>query len=389
MQRDVGLKILSIQRLIKIDHIRSVMIKKNSTTLLLIIILITLVFATGNNLGFSYSDYGCTLSVDRTLHCNGKGLKGTLYINDLPENLENLYLNDNNITMVQKETFENSRKLRRIYLNNNKLQNFQDKTFAKLENLLILDISNNNIEMFSDNAFSGLLSIIELNVDNNPVSSPTKNCFSNKFLKSKILKFESGTKIKIYVCENKITTCDVKTGCKHTDYPNSCVDFDPITATLDCTNGGYSGKIYLTSVPDRTTSLILKNNFITHIDPRTFDYLEKLVTLDMSDNSLEYLQKDFLLHRLTKLKSFNINNNPILSNSKENRSGCIYDLQLIEIVIDSKKYKWYNCDDAKGSNDIDKNQKDQLSNVSSNMVIQKNTKFYLTILIMIVLIVIA
>lgn len=348
------------------------MIQTQSISLLLLIFTLnkTLLFAVANNLGFSYSDYGCTLSVDRTLSCNGKDLKGTIYINDLPENLENLYLNDNNITNIQKETFQNSRKLRRIYLNNNRLQNFQDNTFATLENLLILDISNNNIEAFPDNIFSGLLSIVELHVDNNPISLPTKKCYSNKFLKSKVLKFDSGAKIKIYVCENKITTCDVKTGCKHTDYPNSCFDFDPITATLDCTNGGYSGKIYLTSIPDRTTSLILKNNYITHIDPRTFDYLEKLVTLDLSNNNLEYLEKDILVNKLATLKSFNIDNNPILFNSKENRSGCSYGQKLIE--INSKKYKWYNCgDDTNSLNDINKSEKDQLSSTSSNMVAKK------------------
>ena len=66
--------------------------------IIILIISSTKLVTYGNNLGFGYSDYGCTLSVDRKLYCNRKGLKGLIYINDLPEDLEHLYLNDNNIT---------------------------------------------------------------------------------------------------------------------------------------------------------------------------------------------------------------------------------------------------------------------------------------------------
>ena len=85
--------------------------------IIILIISSTKLVAYGNNLGFGYSDYGCTLSVDRKLYCNRKGLKGLIYINDLPEDLEHLYLNDNNITSIQKETFDKSKRLRRLYLN--------------------------------------------------------------------------------------------------------------------------------------------------------------------------------------------------------------------------------------------------------------------------------
>ena len=83
-------------------------------------------------------------------------------------------------------------------------------------------------------------------------------CHSAPATKQKLLSFESGSKITIYICEQKFTQCHEKSGCKHSDNPDSCI-FDQITKTFDCTGGGYSGKIYLTSIPDRTNSLILKN----------------------------------------------------------------------------------------------------------------------------------
>ena len=129
----------------------------------------------GNNLGFTYSDLSCALSIDgRSLYCNGRGIAGLVYINNLPSNLENLYLNNNNITSVQKETFANSRMLRKLYLNDNKILNFQSGTFSTLENLQVLDLSNNDINVFSDNTFSGLLSIVELEANGNPITSPSK-----------------------------------------------------------------------------------------------------------------------------------------------------------------------------------------------------------------------
>ena len=332
--------------------------------IIILIISSTKLVAYGNNLGFGYSDYGCTLSVDRKLYCNRKGLKGLIYINDLPEDLEHLYLNDNNITSIQKETFDKSKKLRRLYLNNNKILNFQAKTFQYLENLLLLDISNNKINTLERNAFSGLISVVEINVDQNPITSPMKKCHSNTFLKQKLLSFESGSKITIYICEQKFTQCHEKTGCKHSDNPDSCI-FDQITKTFDCTGGGYSGKIYLTSIPDRTNSLILKNNFITELNPKTFQYLDNLYALDISNNLLEFLDKD-IFNKLTKLKTLSLANNPILSDAKENRTSCKHNLNLVEISIESRKYKWYNCDETYNiEEDNSKKELDQLSSGSS------------------------
>ena len=193
----------------------------------------------GNNLRFTYSDLSCALSIDgRSLYCNGRGIAGLVYINNLPSNLENLYLNNNNITSVQ--TFANSRMLRKLYLNDNKILNFQSGTFSTLENLQVLDLSNNDINVFLIIS-SGLLSIVELEANGNPITSPSKKCYSNNFLKAKSLRFDSGANIVIYECLPKITSCDKDIGCKHTDFPGSCKAFDQITATLDCTNGGYKG----------------------------------------------------------------------------------------------------------------------------------------------------
>lgn len=297
----------------------------------------------GNNLGFTYSDLGCTLSNDgRSLYCNGRGIAGMLYMNNLPSNLENLYLNNNNITSVQKETFDNSRMLRKLYLNDNKILNFQSATFSKLENLLLLDLSNNDINVFSANTFSGLLSIVELEAGGNPITSPSKKCYSDTFLKAKSLRFDSGASVVIYECITKITSCGKEIGCKHTDFPGSCKPFDQITATLDCSNGGYKGHVYFSSIPDRTKTLILKQNFISSIDTKTFKYLEDLVDLDLSSNNLQTLDTKFLLN-LKKLKVLNIDANPILSSNIENRSACIHGLKAVSIVIDSRNYQWHNC----------------------------------------------
>ena len=297
----------------------------------------------GNNLGFRYSDLSCSLSTDgRSLYCNGRGIAGLVYINNLPSNLENLYLNNNNITSVQKETFANSRMLRKLYLNDNKILNFQSGTFSTLENLQVLDLSNNDINVFSDNTFSGLLSIVELEANGNPITSPSKKCYSNNFLKARSLRFDSGANIVIYECLPKITSCDKDIGCKHTDFPGSCKAFDQITATLDCTNGGYKGHVYLSSIPDRTKTLILKQNFISSFDKKTFKYLEDLVDLDLSSNDLQTLDTE-VLSNLKKLKLLNIAKNPILSSNIENRSECVHGLKAVSIVIDSKTYEWHNC----------------------------------------------
>ena len=111
---------------------------------------------------------------------------------------------------------------------------------------------------------------------------------------------------------------------------------------MDCTNGGYKGHVYFSSIPDRTKTLILKQNFISSFDKKTFKYLEDLVDLDLSSNDLQTLDTESPF-KFEKAKTSQHCQNPILSSNIENRSECVHGLKAVSIVIDSKTYEWHNC----------------------------------------------
>ena len=263
------------------------------------------------SLGCTYNSLGCSLSSDsREMFCSNKNIKGPLFIVDLPNVLEELYLNDNYITVLEPKMFIGTNRLRVLYLNNNNIIVLKDNTFINSKDLAILNLENNNIADISNAAFVGLLSLASLEIAGNPVSQPTKKCPVGKFLKKVTLSFDQGAKAYIYECKPTIL-CD---GCNHDDRFSSTekdlCTFDQLTITFDCTNAGFAGKLYLKSITERSKIIKLGKNEISSIDDRTFRDLEDVEVIDLSNNKIVELDKSAFL-KMQKLEKLDLTNNPI------------------------------------------------------------------------------
>jgi Leucine-rich repeat (LRR) protein len=263
------------------------------------------------NLGCTYSSLGCSLTTDeRELFCANKNIKGPLFVTDLPTTLEKLYLNNNNITVLEPKMFTATTNLRILNLNNNEIVLLKDNTFATLKNLADLRLENNEILNIPNTALTGLVSLAIFKISGNPASRPTAVCSAGKFLKTVALAFDGGATSYIYECKPTIL-CD---GCNHDDkFPSTetpLCTFDQLTITFDCTNAGFAGKLYLKSIPERAKIVKLSQSRIESIDDRTFRDLEDVEVIDLSENKLSTLYKD-PFSTMNNLKTLMLQDNPI------------------------------------------------------------------------------
>ncbi|XP_011870755.1 PREDICTED: connectin-like [Vollenhovia emeryi] len=97
------------------------------------------------------------------------------------ENMRNLTvinLDDNHISELDRDTFVNLASLRKLYLNNNNISVIRDKVFYSLGSLQELELSSNELTGISRSAFRGLRSLLRLDLRGNQISTLPNNCFT-------------------------------------------------------------------------------------------------------------------------------------------------------------------------------------------------------------------
>lgn len=87
---------------------------------------------------------------------------------DLPS-LEKLFFTNNKVTTIHDRAFIHLHELRELELNMNKIFSLNNEAFYGLSKLLKLDLSNNQLQVIGDNTFSPLISLESLNLDSNMI----------------------------------------------------------------------------------------------------------------------------------------------------------------------------------------------------------------------------
>ncbi|KAI6214687.1 hypothetical protein M3Y94_00298100 [Aphelenchoides besseyi] len=95
----------------------------------------------------------------------------------LTDRLKSLFLRNNILKKVDKDTFGKLEKLELLDLSGNKLVEIPRETFGKLKALEILLLANNKISHMEDGAFDGLTNLRTLNLAHNSIRNITRNTF--------------------------------------------------------------------------------------------------------------------------------------------------------------------------------------------------------------------
>lgn len=100
-------------------------------------------------------------------------LPGGVFTN-VQDNLERLYLSNNNIQSISARAFSGLRKLTDLNLSNNNITTLDDTTFLYLERLKMIDLSNTNITCFSDLLLNTLIEDVMIWINNIPLNDTCK-----------------------------------------------------------------------------------------------------------------------------------------------------------------------------------------------------------------------
>jgi hypothetical protein len=98
------------------------------------------------------------------------------------EELEILYLNDNNIEIQKPDTFYCLKKLRRLSLKNNQISSIPQSLFQNNLNLVVLDLGYNHITFLEPLGFQQNLLLSYVIIEDNPISSVSNFTVVSKYL---------------------------------------------------------------------------------------------------------------------------------------------------------------------------------------------------------------
>ena len=111
----------------------------------------------------------------------------------LPMDATEIFLDGNNLGVLNSHTFIGRKNLRTLHLNNSRIDKIENQTFNGLKSLTVLHLENNNIQSLQGFEFSGLSHLRELYLDNNRITTIANNTF--KALKSLEILFLQGNVI--------------------------------------------------------------------------------------------------------------------------------------------------------------------------------------------------
>ena len=111
------------------------------------------------------------------VNCSSKGLDSIP--TDLPNNTNYLWLQNNNISVIEDNAFNNISMLFTLDLHHNDISVIEETTFNHLPYLIGLNLSENSISVIEDTTFNHLPSLRLLWLNNNEISVIKDNTFNN------------------------------------------------------------------------------------------------------------------------------------------------------------------------------------------------------------------
>ncbi|XP_068242040.1 protein toll-like isoform X2 [Palaemon carinicauda] len=225
-------------------------------------------------------------------------------ITDLPDdifsenvNIKRLNMDYNRLTRLPEKLFTNMKNLENLKMKRNAIKSVPLGLFEGLEKLQVLDLQSNILEDLPPGIFDDLISVDLLILQNNSLRELPDEIFAN---------CESLTDI--YLSYNKLNTL------LPTMFPNSS-----LVSVIDLSNNNLSFSSSRTELThyNKTitvqdyfplarmtglTRLLLKNNQITEMPLALTTEFENLSTLDLSYNSISYLDHHDLTFKSSSLK---------------------------------------------------------------------------------------
>jgi Leucine-rich repeat (LRR) protein len=308
------------------------------------------------------------LSSTRTIiyrHSSIKAVPKNAFANSINNFLERLYLNDNQIKVINPNSFNYLSKLRFLDLKNNLIVYLPEDAFSRNDQLEEIDLQNNRINLIDSNAFNILPKLQYLYLNNNSLTEVSGNMFSyvNNSLdvrlnNNKISKIKSSffTKLRFldsrdnlisYVIEDAINTIRHSETIKFSNnrISNLSTTFNNLTKLKDLqliNNLVIEVTDYSFIGSDQLELINLRNNKITQIGRNAFSHMKKLYYLDLTNNSITEIPEE-LFSQNSQLEYILLKHNQI-TQIKPKTFHYLYKLQKLDFS--------HNCITTIGSKSI-------------------------------------
>ena len=185
--------------------------------------------------------------------------------------LKELLIEENNISFILQESFQNNIMLQTLNLGGNELTDLNSGIFQGLKNLLNLYLNRNRITRLENGTFQNLISLIKLDLSANEIFLINKGAFSG-ISQLRILDLS----------RNKLGKV-------------SYMNFHNL-ASLQTLNLGFNGisSLRLEDFSDliHLKILFLNHNNFTFVPKEVMKPLKGLATLDLSENPVEFIPLD-------------------------------------------------------------------------------------------------
>ncbi|GBP43493.1 Toll-like receptor 7 [Eumeta japonica] len=202
--------------------------------------------------------------------------------------LKVLNLSNNGISFIPSTLFSSTKEIREIYLHNNMLESLPNQIFNELQQLLVLDLSFNKLssENIKEDTFTGLIRLIVLDLSHNSLTRISGKIFKDLFF-LQILNLRNNS---IGYVEDNV--------------------FSPLF-NLHTLNLGenrlHTIEEYLFNGLYILNKLSLNNNLLSYINENAFKNCSDLKELDLSSNHLKRVPR--AIWQLPFLKSLDLGEN--------------------------------------------------------------------------------
>ncbi|XP_019363105.1 PREDICTED: vasorin [Gavialis gangeticus] len=245
---------------------------------------------------------GCVCNQPQTIFCTSR--KGDTIPAVLSTDTTNLYVFNNNITLLREDTFKSLPELQLLDLSQNKISSIPKNVFQPLTNLINLDLSSNQLQEITNETFHGLRLLERLYLDKNQIQHIHPAAFDTleKLLELKLQNNQLQSVpplnlpnlLLLDISHNKMATIE-------------------------------SGTFHTVNIE----SLKIAGLGLTHLDEELLENLNNLHQLDISDNLLDRVPK--VLQGLRGLTKLNLAGNAQIS---QLQAEDFHDLQnLLELDI--------------------------------------------------------
>ncbi|KAK4883574.1 hypothetical protein RN001_006893 [Aquatica leii] len=222
-------------------------------------------------------------------------------------NLKLLDLSQNHLKYIPNELFNNLKNLKILFLYSNELTTLNTTLFADLQNLESLDIRNTNLQYIPDQVFYPLSNLRVISLAMNKFKTIPENAFiKNKHLEG------------IQLNRNKYLE-DLP------DYLFSNLTHLKYLQLSDCNLKSLPENLLYAS--GHVQNIYLQDNSLTELPENVFKGLSELENLDLSNNALTNLPSN-VFYSLTELKTLNLENNQLVTISQR----LFFSLQNLETI---------------------------------------------------------